>query len=134
MANPVNINKEDAAILAEMPDDERIRDEYRRLKKLYSKIKGNKLKLVLKLISRAAFMAVTLADLEVYIAENGVTEEYQNGATQKGKKKSSEVEVYNAMVKNYASVIKELSGLLPQPVSGEKGDGFEDFVNGRSDI
>lgn len=128
------INKqEEKQILAELADDERIKQEYQRLRKLYSKISGNKLKLVLKLIARAAFMAVTLADLERYISEHGCVEEYQNGANQHGKKKSSEVEVYNAMIKNYTAVIKELAGLLPQTTDTPQDDGFEDFINGRED-
>lgn len=128
------INKqEENQILAEMADDKRIKQEYQRLRKLYSEIGGNKLKLVLKLIARAAFMAVTLADLEIYISEHGCVEEYQNGANQHGKKKSSEVEVYNAMIKNYTAVIKELAGLLPQAADVPRDDGFDDFINGREE-
>lgn len=127
------INKqEEKQILADMPNDERIKQEYTRLRKLYRDISGNKLKLVLKLIARAAFMAVTLADLERYISEHGCTEDYQNGANQHGKKKSSEVEVYNAMIKNYTAVIKELAALLPQSAA-PTDDGFDAFINGRED-
>ena len=127
-------NKEERQILRDMPDNERIKAEYWRLRKLYSDIEGNKLKLVLKLIARAAFMAVTLEDLEKYISEHGCTEEYQNGENQRGKKKSSEVEVYNTMVKNYTAVTDKLASLLPQPSgNGEADDGFENFVNGRED-
>ena len=127
-------NKEEKEILRHMPDDERVKDEYWRLRKCYSGISGNKLKIVLKLIARAAFMAVTLEDLEKYISEHGCTEEYQNGENQRGKKKSSEVEVYNTMVKNYTAVTDKLASLLPQPSGNvEADDGFENFVNGRED-
>ena len=84
-------NKEEKEILRHMPDDERVKDEYWRLRKCYSGISGNKLKIVLKLIARAAFMAVTLEDLEKYISEHGCTEEYQNGENQYGRKKNPAV-------------------------------------------
>ena len=124
---------EEALILNDVSEDERITKEYERLRELYSDIEGNKLKLALKLIARAAFMSVTLEDLEQYISTHGCTEEYQNGANQHGKKKSSEVEVYNAMVKNYTAIIRELTGLLPQTVNESEDDGFETFINGRED-
>lgn len=40
--------------------------------------------------------------------------EYKNGENQYGTRKSPEVDVYNAMIKNYASVIKQLGDLLPE--------------------
>ena len=68
------------------------------------------------------------------IAEKGYTEEYQNGANQKGVKKSAEVEIYNTMIKNYMAVIKQLTDLVPkEQVATKTNDGFEDFVNGRDD-
>ena len=124
---------EDKRILADLPDDQRITDEYKRLREIYNKVQGNKLRLVLKLISRAAFMSAALTDLENYLAKHGYTEEYQNGANQSGKKKSSEVEVYNTMVKNYSSIIKQLTDLLPDDSALPKDDGFGDFVNSRDD-
>ena len=50
-------------------------------------------------------MKVTLEDLQEAINENGVTEEYQNGANQRGIKQSATLQSYNALIKNYASVI-----------------------------
>lgn len=129
----VKLTAEDKRVLNELPEDKRISDEYKRLREIYANVQGNKLRLVLKLISRAAFMAAALADLEAYIAEHGYTEEYQNGANQSGKKKSSEVEVYNTMVKNYAAIIRQMTELLPTEAVAPKGDGFDDFVSGRDD-
>lgn len=66
-----------------------------------------------KLIENAAFMAVTLEDLQAYLNEHGTTSDYQNGENQWGTKKAPEVEVYNTMLKNYQSVIRQLSDLIP---------------------
>lgn len=120
----MRLGAEDKRILADMPADERVSAEYKRLRELYAKVEGGRLRLVLKLIARAAFMAVTLGELEAHIAQHGCTEEYQNGANQKGKKKSSEVDVYNVMVKNYAAVIRQLTELLPKEEAGGE-DGFD---------
>ena len=75
------------------------------------------------MIEEAAFMAVSLAELQEKINEKGYTEEYQNGANQKGVKKSSEVEIYNTMIKNYMAVVKQLTDLIPKEnkTKGESG-------------
>ncbi len=58
------------------------------------------------------FMSITLADLQKKINEEGVVSEYQNGENQFGTKKSPEVEIYNIMIKNYMTAIKQLTDLL----------------------
>jgi len=129
----MRLNPEDKRILKELPEDPRMSAEYRRLRELYANMEGRRMRLVLKLISRAAFMSAALADLEKYISENGYTEEYHNGANQSGKKKSSEVEVYNAMVKNYSAIIRQLTDLLPDEKGTVASDGFDEFVGDRDD-
>ncbi len=121
----MRLSAEDRRIINDLPDDKRISDEYKRLRELYADITGARLRLVLKLIARAAFMSAELADLEDYISKHGCTEEYQNGENQKGKKKSSEVDVYNTMVKNFAMVIRQLTELLPKANVAGEDDGFD---------
>ena len=106
-------------------ENSNVRAEYRRLLKLYKDAPEKQLNLAKKLLVRAAFMAITLEELEKKIEENGVTEPYQNGANQKGVKKSAEVEVYNTMSKNYAAIMRQHSELLPKEKGGV--DGFDDF-------
>ena len=67
----------------------------------------------LQLITNAVFMEEQLTKLQAEIRENGVVSEYKNGENQWGTRKSPEVDVYNAMIKNYTSVIKQLGELLP---------------------
>ena len=105
--------------------------ELNKLKKIFKDIEPSKQKTVEKLISNAAFMAESLDELQEIIREKGFTEEYQNGANQFGVKKCSEVEIYNTMIKNYTSVIKQLVDLLPNgAMSG--GDELIDFISGKS--
>ena len=68
----------------------------------------------LQLILTEVFMEEQLTQLQAKIRENGVKSEYQNGENQWGEKKSVEVDVYNAMIKNYAAVIRQLGDMLPQ--------------------
>ena len=81
-------------------------------------------------------MAASLFELREKINEKGYVEVYQNGANQKGIKKCSEVEIYNTMIKNYSSVVKQLTDLIPkkQENTSDQSDGFDDFVNNRGDI
>lgn len=107
--------------------------EKRKLAGIYKKLDKDTKKSVESLIDEAAFMAASLYELREIINEKGYTEEYQNGANQRGIKKCSEVEIYNTMVKNYMSTIKQLTDLLPKEAAQEmeKSDGFEAFVIGR---
>lgn len=70
--------------------------------------------LCLQLILNAVFMEEQLTKLQVEIRANGVVSEYKTGENQYGIRKSPEVDVYNAMIKNYTSVIKQLGDLLPE--------------------
>ena len=119
----------------EKTKEQKIKSEKRKLNEIFKELDENVKKTVESLIEEAAFMAVSLAELQEKINEKGYTEEYQNGANQKGVKKSSEVEIYNTMIKNYMAVVKQRTDLIPKEnkTKGESGDGFEEFVNGRED-
>jgi len=101
------------AIKKELDKDSRIKQEKSRLAKVFKNLDKNKLTTVQSLINNAAFMAITLEDLQKVINEYGISEEYKNGANQYGKKQSPEVEVYIAMTRNYTAIIKELVALAP---------------------
>lgn len=115
----------------EIEKDKRIKREITRFNGVLKNLDDKKKKAVSSLIKNAAFMAVTLEDLQEKINRDGVTEQYQNGANQFGVKKSSSVEVYNTMIKNYAQAVKQLTDLLPKDVPQEQEDGFDSFVMAR---
>ena len=93
--------------------EERIIAELERLTERFEVVDGNQRAIVGPLLQNAAFMKVTLEDLQERINEEGVTEIYQNGANQQGIKQSATLQSYNSLIKNYASVIKTLAQLLP---------------------
>lgn len=116
--------------------DEIIKAEKRKLAGIYTRLDKKTKKAVDSLVNEAAFMGASLFELREKINEKGYVEVYQNGANQKGIKKCSEVEIYNTMIKNYSSVVKQLTDLIPkkQENTGDQSDGFDDFVNNRGDI
>jgi hypothetical protein len=125
---------EDNNILKREEKLKRIKQEIGRLNKLFKDMDLKTRKAVHSLIENAAFMAISLEDLQAEINREGYTEKYQNGENQSGIKKSSKVEVYNAMVKNHMGVMKQLTDLLSKPEPGKSGggkndgDGFDGFV------
>ena len=92
----------------------RINDKKKELTEIFDSLDANKKRTASGLIDRCAFMCVELDDIEDELARNGWTEEYQNGANQKGIKKSSAAEVYLTMSKTFAGIIKQLIDLCPQ--------------------
>ena len=92
--------------------EKRIKKELARLRKIFSVLDDDKKKMSESLMKNAAFMAVTLEDLQADINENGVTEEYQNGQNQHGIKESTSSKVYNSMIKNYAACTRQLVDML----------------------
>lgn len=110
--------------------NKKIKKELAKLNKIYKDIDGDKKKVAENLIQNAAFMSVSLKEIQEAINIKGYTEEYQNGEHQKGIKKAPEVEIYNTMIKNYTNVIKQLLDLLPKG-TGIEDDGFEDFIYNR---
>jgi hypothetical protein len=92
-----------------MTKAEIIKAEKTKLNGIYSKLETKTKKSVSSLVDEAAFMAASLFELREIINEKGYTEEYQNGANQSGIKKCSEVEIYNQLIKNYMSIIKQLT-------------------------
>jgi hypothetical protein len=113
----------------ELTKDARIKKEFNRLKRIFKMLPKDQLISVQSLMKNAAFMAVTLEDLQMAINENGVISEYKNGENQFGTKKSPEVDVYNTMIKNYSSVVKQLCDFLPDSGEGKNGGKDDALMN-----
>ena len=79
--------------------------------------------------TNAVFMEQQLTKLPAESRDKGVVSEYKNGENQYGTRKSPEVDVYNAMIKNYTSVIKQLGDLLPDAPPPD--DELTRFLKGR---
>lgn len=99
--------------MTEITKETRIKNEFNRIKIYFDDIAEDKRAIITPLLQEAAFMRITLEDLQQTINLAGVTDHYQNGANQHGIKQSAELQAYNSLIKNYASVIKTLTGMLP---------------------
>lgn len=121
---------EDQATKDPLIKEQRIKKEFNRIKRIFKNIPKAKMDTVLSLIRNAAFMTITLEDLQETINREGAVSEYKNGENQFGTKKSPEVEIYNTMVKNLASIIKQLTDLLPPgtPPPSKELDQFEKLL------
>jgi predicted transcriptional regulator len=113
--------------------DKRIKKEFNRLRSLYKKMPKDTMKVVEALLRNAAFMAVTLHDLQEHINLHGTTDQYKNGEHQWGYKKSPQVEIHIAMTKNHNATMKQLADLLPKHTPKPGDDGFDAFVSERDD-
>lgn len=98
--------------------DTRIKKEQRRIAKLYKNLPKDRLQITKKLIERAAYMLVSLEEMEAKIAEDGLVVEMPQGAY-KIERAHPLLQQYNAMIKNYNSTIKQLNESLP-PVEAEQ--------------
>jgi hypothetical protein len=117
--------------------EERIKSEKSRLNKIYKDIEEKRKNTVQGLIERAAYMRVSIEDMEKDLDENGFTEWFQQGENQKPyQRKRPIADMYNQMNNSYQKCINQLTNLLPKddakPVI--KSDGFDDFVDSREDV
>lgn len=111
----------------DLAKQKRIDKEMKRLIKLFEEVPKDLLSTVSSLVQNAAFMSISLEDLQDAINMNGFVEVYQNGA-QTGMKKRPEVDIYNTMVKNHASILKQLVDLLPAQEGVKKKDQLLEFL------
>ena len=75
----------------ELTKEQKIKKEIARLKRVVKDLDKNKLQTVESLIKNAAFMAVSLEELQEIINAEGYVVEYQNGENQKGTKQRDAV-------------------------------------------
>ena len=130
----IEIERQKEEALAEEAAKQRVKEIQRqrnKLRKLFPDINYNKDTdtLLSNLIDEASFMFVTLKHLKEVINKKGVKEKYVNGNNQFGYKDSVEAKTYNAMIKNYISVVKQLNDELPKNKKLNPEDEFDQFNN-----
>lgn len=106
----------------------KIKQQKNKLVKIFKQLDKNTLSLVQNLINEVAFMSVTLEENRAYIEEHGVKELYMNGKGQFGYKESVESKNYNAMIKNYTNVVKQLVDFLPKDEKKNAGEDLLKFI------
>ena len=82
------------------------------------------------MLENAAFMIVTLADLQDEINASGAVDEYHNGANQSGKKASATIQAYNSTVKTFTALMDRLMAKLPKD---QRASALSDFLSGGDD-
>lgn len=100
-------------IVAKVSKETKIKKETKRLMEVFKDLEPNKLKTVDALIARAAYITVTLQELEEQLNAEGWVEEYNNGRLQSGMKKSAKAEVHISLTKNLNAIMKQLLDLVP---------------------
>ena len=105
--------REGGVYVPDLAKEERIKRELSRLTRIYKVLPKHKLAIVTPLLENAAFMRITLEDLQASINENGCSDEYKNGENQYGKKAAADLQAYNSLIKNYNMVSDRLEKLLP---------------------
>ena len=115
-------------IKAEKSKEERIRSEKNRLVRIYKDISKENKSIIDGLINRAAFMRVTLEDMETDLDEKGFVEPFSQSERMDPYDRERPVaRLYNTMNKNYQSIIKQLSDLLPAAKAVEKKEPDEEM-------
>ncbi len=91
--------------------EKEIKKEAARIKKLYKDLPEERKKLAEKLIERAAFMAVSLAEMEQKINTEGQVVKMPQGDYEI-ERAHPLLTVYNSMIKNYTAAIKQLDAFI----------------------
>ena len=91
----------------------RIKKEKARLLEIFKDLEPNKLQTCHALIDRAAFITISLQDVEEQLNETGWVEQYQNGESQYGLKKAAAADVHISLTKSLNTIIKQLLELVP---------------------
>ena len=91
----------------------RIKKERARLMRIFADLDENKKKTCEALIDRAAFITISLQDLEEQLNTTGWVEMYQNGENQYGMKKAAAADVHISLTKNLNAIMKQLLELVP---------------------
>lgn len=84
------------------------------------------------LIKEICFMGETLTELKKMIKETGAVELFEQGK-QKFMRENPALKSYNATIKQYSSIYKQLTDLIPKTITNKEDDGFDDFVSDRDD-
>lgn len=99
---------------------------YSKISKLFENVEENKKVIVTGLIEQESFMYVQLKDLNEIINKKGSVEKFKQGKQEFDRERPA-TKTYNAMLKNYNLVIKQLIENLPNKKPLDPDDEFEVF-------
>ena len=106
--------------------------EIARLHEIFREIPEDRKALAEKAIQRAAWLVISLEELEHCIDQTGFMSEYQNGENQWGTKKNPDVETHNSMSQRFTQIMDYLYKLLPdKPATNNANSSIKDFIRSR---
>lgn len=108
--------------------DEQIKAEQERLESIFSNIESDKRAINQKLISNAAFMAVTLQSLQDKVNSEGAVITAVNGNGFETINEHPAQKSYNTMINRYTAVIKQLTDLISKDQPTEIVDELMEFI------
>ena len=111
--------------------DRRINAEVKRLASLFKGIEPKRAKTIKNIINRAAFMQVSLEDMEEDINTDGIIEEFTQDHVNFYERERPIVKTYNVMIKNYNSTIKQLIDMLPEKESKTVKNELLEYLKGK---
>lgn len=119
---------EDLQVLSRIERDKMISKEEKKLEKILANVEVDKVKFVKGLIENSAFIYVTLYELKEILLETGTIENFENGS-QKLLREHPAMKNYNALIKSYTTIMKQLFEFLPNAGTGTKEkDEFLKFI------
>lgn len=107
--------------------EKEIKKEISKYKKIFKNVPEDKKPFAEKLYNQAAFMVITLDDLQKKINREGPVITAVNGNGFETTTEHPAQKSYNTMIKNYNSTIKALIDLLPN--SNTEDDELTQFLN-----
>lgn len=105
----------------------RQKKEQNKIKKIYKNLPKDSFEIAKKLIERAAYMLVSLEDMEAKISEDGLVVKMPQGSYEI-ERAHPLLQPYNAMVKNYNATIKQLNELSPGVEAEKAGQALMMFA------
>ena len=114
--------------------ESRIKKEQKRLGKIFVSRSEKEREAIEALVKRAAYMRVTLEDMEADLDENGFVEMFtQSDKLEPYERERPVARLYNSMNKNFQNIMKQLTEFVEKTPPRELGetDGFDEFVNAR---
>jgi seryl-tRNA(Sec) selenium transferase len=100
--------------LNEKEKEELILKDLRKLRRIFKNLDKDRKVVAEKLCKKAAFMDVTLDEMQSQIVAEGYVVEAVNGNGFTVQMDHPAMKTYNTMIKNYTTVMKQLADLLPE--------------------
>lgn len=114
-----------------MTKENKIKQEIAKLNKIFADIPEDKKSLCEGLIKNAAFMFVTLEELQKEVNEHGAMMQYTSGNGFETIKDNPAQKAYTTMISRYSGIIDQLSKLLPSDRQIQNNDELLEFLKDR---